>query len=76
MKKIFKIITMLFFVASFVFAAGCANKKTVTNNTTDTTNATTNLSTESGSNNPVTTEVPNGEVTTENMIKNNVTTNK
>ncbi len=63
---------MLFVVAVAVSAVGCANKKRVTNNTTDITN----LLTESRSNNPVTTEVPLGIVTTENTTKNNVTTNK
>lgn len=63
---------MLFVVAVVVFAAGCANKKRVTNNTTDITN----LLAGSKSNNPVTTEVPLGTVITENKTKNNVTTNK
>lgn len=39
MKKFVKIISMLFVVAALVSAVGCANKKTATNNETDTTNA-------------------------------------
>ena len=56
---------MLFVVAVVVSAAGCANKKRVTNNTTDTTN----LVTESRSNNPVTTEVPIGKITLKIRLK-------
>ncbi len=71
MKKIFKIIAMLFIVAAVVSAAGCASKMTVTTNKT---NITTNVSTESGPKTLVTTEIPTGNVTTEKVTTTNVTT--
>ena len=76
MKKMLKIIGMLIVIAVVVFSAGCATKKTETTNTTTETSNATNLSTGSGHQTPVTTEVPSGSATTESKIVTNTTTTK